>query len=148
MIIQFSSKMVQGLLLVLLSTSAIAADYGNLTVQKVISVYDGDTFKVDIDGLHPLIGRGISIRVNGIDTPEIRGKCEKEKELAIKARDYVKSQLLSATNIELRNVQRGKYFRIVADVYIDGVNLTLLIKSKALGVNYQGGKKHKKWCDI
>ena len=51
--------------------------------------------------------------MNGIDTPEIRGKCQYEKDLALKARDFVRVKLANAKEIKLTNLQRGKYFRIV-----------------------------------
>ena len=59
-----------------------APQYGTVSVSKVISVYDGDTFRVNIDSLPPIVGKNIPIRVNGVDTPEIRGKCQYEKNLA------------------------------------------------------------------
>ena len=37
--------------------------YGTVTVSKVISVYDGDTFRVNIDSLPPIAGKNIPIRV-------------------------------------------------------------------------------------
>ena len=37
--------------------------YGTVTVSKVISVYDGDTFRVNIDSLPPIVGKNIPIRV-------------------------------------------------------------------------------------
>ena len=40
--------------------------YGTVTVSKVISVYDGDTFRVNIDSLPPIVGKNIRIRVNSI----------------------------------------------------------------------------------
>lgn len=58
-------------------SNAATQTYGNLTVTEVRSIFDGDTFKVHISGLHPIIGQSISIRVNGVDTPEMRGKCDK-----------------------------------------------------------------------
>jgi len=48
--------------------------------------------------------------------------------------------------IELRNLQRGKYFRIVADVYADGVNVGDELIKESLAVIYDGGKKIKDWC--
>jgi len=35
------------------------------------------------------------IRLNGVDTPEIHGKCQYEKDLALKARDFVRKMLAS-----------------------------------------------------
>lgn len=119
--------------------------YEPLTVSKVISVYDGDTFRVNIDGIHPLLGQNIGIRVKGIDTPEIRGKCKYEKDLAIKARDFVRGKFSSAKNIELINIKRGKYFRIVANVLIDGMSLEAQLLDKGLAYKYSG-KKKKSWC--
>ena len=72
-----------------------APEYGTAIVSKVISVYDGDTFRVDIDSLPPIVGKNIPIRLNGVDTPEIRGKCQYEKDLALKARDFVRKMLAS-----------------------------------------------------
>ena len=114
-------------------------------VSKIISVYDGDTFRVNIDGIHPLIGDNIGIRVNNVDTPEIKGKCPSEKKLAIKARDFVASRLKSAKEVLLVNPKRGKYFRIVADVMIDGQMLDKMLFEKGLAYQYDGGRK-KSWC--
>ena len=98
-----------------------APQYGTVTVSKVISVYDGDTFRVNIASLPPIVGKNIPIRVNGVDTPEIRGKCQYEKNLALDARDFVRNKLADAKEIKLTNLQRGKYFRVVANVLVDGV---------------------------
>jgi endonuclease YncB( thermonuclease family) len=70
-----------------------------------------------------IISEKISIRVNGIDTPEIRGKCEKEKYDAQQAKEMVADILKDAKVVTLKNMQRGKYFRIAADVMIDGEDL-------------------------
>ena len=43
-----------------------APQYGTVTVSKVINVYDGDTFRVNIDSLPPIVGKNIPIRVNGV----------------------------------------------------------------------------------
>ena len=58
-----------------------------------------------------------------IDTPEIRGKCQNEKDLALEVRDFVRVKLANAKEIKLTNLQRGKYFRVVANVVVDGVSL-------------------------
>ena len=122
-----------------------ASEYGTVTVSKVISVYDGDTFRVDIDSLPPIVGKNIPIRLNGVDTPEIRGKCEYEKDLALKARDFVRNKLTNAKEIKLTKLQRGKYFRVVADVIVDGVSLEMELLENKLAYKYTGGKKSS-WC--
>ena len=133
------------LCLVIFSVQA-APEYGTAIVSKVISVYDGDTFRVDIDSLPPIVGKNIPIRLNGVDTPEIQGKCKYEKDLAIKARDFVRNKLANAKEIRLTKLQRGKYFRVVADVMIDGVSLEQELLDNELAYKYTGGKKSS-WCD-
>jgi len=132
------------ILLTTLSAQA-APQYGTVTVSKVISVYDGDTFRVNIDSLPPIVGKNIPIRVNGVDTPEIRGKCQYEKNLALKARDFVRAKLANAKEIKLTNLQRGKYFRVVANVLVDGVSLEQELLDNELAYEYSGGKKLS-WC--
>ena len=122
-----------------------APQYGTVTVSKVISVYDGDTFRVNIDSLPPIVGKNIAIRVNGVDTPEIRGKCQYEKNLALEARDFVRGKLANAKEIKLTNLQRGKYFRVVANVLVDGVSLEQELLDNKLAYSYDGGKKLS-WC--
>jgi micrococcal nuclease len=121
-----------------------AADYGPVN-GTVLSVYDGDTFRVDIAGWPPIIGKNMPVRVRGLDTPEIRGKCKAEKDLAIRARDYVR-QVLASGAVTLTQLDRGKYFRIVATVLVDGANLTELVIQKDLGRRYDAGKKQG-WCE-
>jgi endonuclease YncB( thermonuclease family) len=123
-----------------------APEYGTVKVSKVISVYDGDTFRVDIDSLPPIVGKNIPIRLNGVDTPEIQGKCQQEKDLALEARDFVRNKLANAKEIKLTKLQRGKYFRVVADVYFDGVSLEQELLDNELAYKYTGGKKSS-WCN-
>ena len=83
----------------------------------------------------------------GVDTPEIKGKCDLEKRLAREAKQYTVQALRTAKIIELRNIQRGKYFRILANVFLDGNNLAnSLIKSGHARL-YDGGKRIG-WCDV
>jgi len=142
-----AATLMKGLFLVvyLISSAQAAPQYGTVTVSKVISVYDGDTFRVNIDSLPPIVGKNIAIRVNGVDTPEIRGKCQYEKDLALEARDFVRGKLANAKEIKLTNLQRGKYFRVVANVVVDGVSLELELLDNGLAYEYSGGKKVG-WC--
>jgi len=120
--------------------------FDDVVVDEVTSIYDGDTFRVNINSYPKVIGYRMAIRVNGIDTPEMKGKCKKEKTLARKAKQITVSTLRSAKVIELRNIQRGKYFRIVADVYADNKSLADELIKNNLAVRYNGGTKVKDWC--
>lgn len=126
---------------------SVAKTYDELIVSKIVSIYDGDTFRVDLDGDMPRIfGENISIRVANIDTPELRAKCENEKILARKAKQFTVQKLREAKVIVLKSVQRGKYFRIVADVHLDGVSLSNILLEQSLAVKYDGKKKVGTWC--
>ena len=117
------------------------------TFEKVVLVrcYDGDTCTFNLPGIHPFFGEKIGVRIRGIDTPEIRGKCAVEKRKAKTARDYLRRLLKSASRIDLVDVKRGKYFRIIATIMADGVDVVPLMIEKGLGRLYQGGKR-RGWC--
>lgn len=135
--------------LLVCSGGAAASDregFGDIQVQEVVSVYDADTFRVNIAGWPDLIGRNMPIRADGFDAPEIRGKCQAEKDGAQRARNLTVNALESAQVVELRNMRRGKYFRIIADVYVDGESLKELHLSAGTARPYDGGKREG-WCD-
>ena len=74
----------------LLLAPAIAGTAPTITgpvAAKVIKVYDGDTITVEAYPW-PGITANASVRVDGVDTPEIRGKCESEKRKAVEAREW------------------------------------------------------------
>ena len=133
--------------LLLLPALSFSKDYGDYQGAVYVSNYDGDTIKFDLPGLHPIIGKKINIRVNGIDTPEIRGKCEQEKYSAEQAREMVADILKDAEKIELKNMERGKYLRIAADVFADGESLADILIESGMAVRYDGGKKTYNWCE-
>ena len=88
-----------------------------------------------------IIGDNIGIRVLGVDTPEIRGKSDYEKKLARDARDFTEMLLDNAFEIMLTSVQRDKYFRIIANVLMDGCDLADALINANLGRPYDGGKR-------
>lgn len=128
------------------NSRAMITSYGDFNNVEYVSNYDGDTLRVSIKNLHPLIGSNINIRVNGIDTPEMKGGCEKSKALAKEAKLVVQELLTKAKQIRLLNCTRGKYFRICADVYADNINVASLLLAKGLAVKYDGGTKTHDWC--
>lgn len=138
-------QIIAGVSIALLPSIAIA-DYGSAWVGSVTSIYDGDTFKGDIAGWPAIVGKDILIRINGIDAPELRAYCENEKEQAKRAKRYLIDMLRGARAIELRHIERGKYFMIVADVYADGINVGERLIKEGLAVPYNGGFKRNPWC--
>lgn len=86
-------------------------------ISKIHKVYDGDTFTVDIDlGFNMLMCKK-SIRLYGINTPEIRGD---QKMRGVEVRDYVKELLYKAKELYLisHKDKSGKYGRILATVIL------------------------------
>lgn len=94
--------------------------YPDVKVSRLLRVIDGDTFACDIDEHSAIAGKNISIRLRGINTPELRSKDPEERLSAIFEKQRLSDLLTNALVIELRNIDRDKYFRIDADVYIDG----------------------------
>lgn len=114
-------------------------------VAGVVSVYDGDTFRVDFKCSEAIVCTDMPIRVRGVDTPEIKGRCPSEREKAIAARDFTRSMLEGGT-VTLSDLERGKYFRIVADVEVGGHNLARELIDAGHGRTYDGGKRAG-WCE-
>lgn len=139
-------------LLILLATTQIAAqpcgnDANAFRCVQYVGNHDGDTIKFNITGVHPLLGNNINVRLAGIDTPEVRTRDKCEKAAGKVAKHLVAALLGKAKRIDLEDVQRGKYFTIVANIRADGQSLTNLLLARGLGYPYSGGKKRKvNWC--
>jgi micrococcal nuclease len=111
---------------------------------QVISVYDGDTLTVRA---RIWLGQEIEtkVRLDGIDAPELRGKCKGEKEMAKKARDFLAK--LAGSTVMLRNIRYGKYAgRVLAKVFTEGGDdLVASLIHSGHGRAYSGGKRQG-WC--
>ena len=108
---------------------------------RVIKVYDGDT--ITIASKMPFADSPLyrlSVRLNGIDTPEIKGKTEDEKTAAKQVRDVLSTLILNKY-ITLANIQTEKYGRILADVYVGGLHVNEWLVSEKYAVKYDGGTK-------
>jgi len=108
---------------------------------------DGDTITVNVPDLPPVFGLDLPIRLRGIDTAELRyDRCLNESQKAAQARDFLREMLESAPSIEVVNPERDKFFRVVADLYVDGQNVSDVLLIAGLAVSYDGGKKTHNWC--
>lgn len=108
---------------------------------KVIKVYDGDTITIasKIPNTNLPIFR-FSVRLTRIDSAEIKGETPIEKEIAIKARDAL-HELIYGKIVTLKNVGIEKYGRILADVYLDDLDISQWMLDNNYAVPYDGGKK-------
>lgn len=112
---------------------------------RVIKVYDGDTITIAAKmPFRTMIGPiyRFSIRLNGIDTPEIKGKgiTQDEKLAALSAKKFV-SDLILNKYISLKNIKNEKYGRILADVYIGDIHLNDILLKERYAIPYDGTKK-------
>ena len=108
---------------------------------QVVKVYDGDTLtiaaKLPYDE-SPIYR--FSVRLNGVDCPEMKSSNENEKECAQLAKKTI-TELVMDKVVTLRNVQSEKYGRILADVYIGDLHLNKYLIEKRLAIGYDGGTK-------
>tara|TARA_S200000501_G_scaffold178929_1_gene168521 strand:+ start:1301 stop:1648 length:348 start_codon:yes stop_codon:yes gene_type:complete len=107
-------------------------------VSHIHSVYDGDTCTVDIDlGLNIII-RKEKIRLFGIDTPELRGVSDEEKEKGRQARDWLWEHLDSAEEVLIRTHKdkSGKYGRLLGELIADGKNLNTALVDQGMAKEY------------
>jgi micrococcal nuclease len=116
-----------------------------ITGGQVIKVYDADTITIASKlpyNESPLYR--LSVRLNGIDTPEMKGKgvSDEEKMAAILARDFVSNMVLHKY-VRLENIESEKYGRILADVYFEDIHLNDLLVKERYAVKYDGGTKMK-----
>lgn len=116
-------------------------EYGSVLVDEIVRVYDGDTFYCNVNQWPPILGENIGVRIYGIDTPEIRGSSPEIKEYAYKAKSVVLEKLKNSKCVILKNIKRGKYFRVVADVECDGKDLASILINKGLAKPYYGQTK-------
>lgn len=122
-------------------------DAKNFRCVQYVDVIDGDTITVNISSVHDLLGKRIKVRVARIDAPEMRTKDSCEKKKGLEAKQLVVSLCSKAKRIDLEKVERGKYFRVVADVICDGTSLADALLNKGLAYTYGGGKKKiLNWC--
>jgi micrococcal nuclease len=111
----------------------------------VVRVVDGDTLTVRV---HIWIGQEVetNVRVLGVDTPEIHGRCDSEKDKARQAREMTE-KLTADGPVGLSDIQADKYGgRIDAVVRTSaGANLADLLIKAGLGRPYDGDQRGA-WC--
>lgn len=111
----------------------------------VVKVIDGDTLDVMA---RVWLGQTIHVRVrlDGVDTPELRGRCAGERAQAEEARSWLERQL-AGRSIALRQARLGKYAgRVVARVELDdGQDLSVMLLRSGLARPYDG-RRRADWC--
>jgi endonuclease YncB( thermonuclease family) len=113
-----------------------------ITGGKVIKVYDGDT--ITIASKLPYVDSELyrfSVRIKHIDCPEIRTNNPIEKRVGLLAKQFVYDKCYDKI-VEIKNLSTEKYGRILADIFIDNINIGDELVKHRLAVRYDGGRKH------
>lgn len=96
-------------------------------------VHDGDTVWIE----------GKKIRIAEIDTPELNGKCELERRLALRARNRL-VELLNAGEFEIVRTGRDRYGRTLATLHKSGRSIGDQLVSEGLARTWS--RRRGPWC--
>jgi len=109
----------------------------------ITHIVDGDTVDVDINLGFAVVLKKQRVRLYEIDTPESRTRDKVEKKYGLAAKQYLKNKLENATNIYLKSHDKGKFGRILGELFIDdnskSVNMQMVDDHHA--VYYYGQNK-------
>lgn len=108
----------------------------------IVRVIDGDTVVVDIDLGFEVWLTDQYIRLEAIDSPEVRTKDLEEKEAGLAAKSFVEQTLMFGQVYPLvskeYHAERGKYGRIIGDIELpDGQLLTEALLENGHAVPYE-----------
>ena len=110
---------------------------------KLVRVVDGDTADVMIDlGFDTWIKS--RLRFKGVDTWEKRTRDKEEKIKGLAATAFTQTYLeLNEGNFTIQSYGKGKYGRVLAEIFIDGEDKSLnqLLIENGHAYVYEGGKK-------
>ena len=106
-----------------------------------LRVVDGDTFDVDIELGFGVILNKQRIRLKGIDTWESRTRNLEEKKKGLQAKEFTKEMLCNSEEILIDSYGKGKYGRVLAEVWCDGISLNEQLLQNGHAYHYDGGKK-------
>ena len=122
------------------------ADLANRMPAHVVRTYDGDTLTADVS-IWPGITIRTSIRIRGIDTPELRARCDEERTMAVAARDLLRRLVADAGHaVQIVDPEHGMYAgRVVAGVEAGGIDVAAALLDSGLARVYDGGRRQG-WC--
>lgn len=118
----------------------------NIKKCYVIKVYDGDT--ITVASKLPYSGSPMyrwSVRIRGIDSPEMKSK-KKGEDIIAKLAQKTLSDLILNKRVELKNISKDKYGRLLCDVYYNKVFISDWMIKRRLAVSYFGQQKNPPEC--
>ena len=111
----------------------------NAIVRRVV---DGDTMDVTLDlGFDILYNN--RIRLYGSNTPESRTRDLEEKKLGLAAKDRVKELCPVGSSVIIKTTKegRGKYGRILGEIFVGEMNINQQLVAEGHAVEYFGGSR-------
>lgn len=112
------------------------------TVERVV---DGDTIEVRA---RIWLGQSlvVRVRIDGVDAPELKARCEDERRRAEQARDFL-SRRLEGADVKLSRVAYDKYGgRVRADVADKDGDIAHALLGAGLARPYRG-ERRRSWCE-
>ena len=111
-------------------------------VNKVTKVIDGDTIDVVIDLGFDIMYKS-RVRLFGIDTPESRTRDKVEKKYGLLSKKFLQENLKKGKIVikTHKNSETGKFGRILGEIFVNGININMLMCSKGHAVEYYGQSK-------
>jgi len=126
----FMSVVLRGGVIEQSDATVVSSTHGNEV--DVLSVYDGDTIRVSIDLGFDIHLVNVSVRLYGIDAPELGTDDGKESREKLAEKIGKKARLVSEP-------KRDKYGRILATIYLGEENLNEWMVEQGYAVEYDGG---------
>ena len=111
------------------------------TIQRVV---DGDTVDCYIDlGFDTQVFK--RVRFIGVNAPETRTRDKAEKELGLKAKNWLKEKLPVGSTCILQSHEYGKYGRVLGELFIESGSrkhsINKMMLAEGLVVEYDGGAR-------
>ena len=106
---------------------------------KLIKTVDGDTVDLMVD-LGFDMWHKIRVRLAGINTPESRTKDLREKELGLEAKTFTEN-FLKGKEIIVHTNKQGKFGRFLANLTVNGQDLSQALIEANLAREYHGEKR-------
>ena len=101
--------------------------------KRINCIVDGDTIWV----------KGEKIRLEGFNAPEMNGSCNRERRMAIQARDELR-RVLNGRAFTIGRNGKDRYGRTLATIRVDGRDVGEGLISKGLAHEWRGFKES--WC--
>ncbi|NDD82990.1 hypothetical protein EBZ38_01725 [bacterium] len=137
------------LLILFLIQPAFAQQEKGITYNAIVTrVIDGDTVAIEAKWVPAPLKPEISIRIYGVDTPEVKGRaqCQTEAILGAKASEYTKKLVSGAKDKKVVLLKWDKYGgRILGDIILDNKSLREALIQNGYAKEYYGDAKTS-WC--